>query len=145
MPDITMIETYDSAMVLDQAEGEWRQGWLKVYKRHKIVTLLDALSVGTTAVYSVSFYAAPYSEFLLLLDLTIPGVASVVIFTIELSDDNAKWYELKDTEALNIQYSNADGSLKNSISLKCIAPYMRLKAIATVAGWTVTSKGVFIS
>lgn len=145
MPEVTMIETYDSAMILDQAENEWRQGWLKVYKRHKVVTLLDAFSVSTSVVYASSFYCAPYSKFLLLLDVTIPGVASVIIFTIELSDDNAKWYELKDTEALNIQFSNADGSLKNCLSLKCIAPYMRLKAVATAGTWTVTSKGVFIS
>lgn len=145
MADVTMIETYDSAMILDQDDNVWEVGWLKVYKRHRIVKLLDALSVSTTEVKSVSFHSAPYSEFLLILDATIPGVASVIIFVIELSDDNAKWYELKDTEALNIQLSNADGNQRLCLSLKCIAPYMRLKAIATAGTWVVTSKGVFIS
>ena len=143
--DITQIETYDSAQIFNQEESVWDIGWLKVYKRHKIEEFFDALSVSTSAKYSDSFYCAPYSEFLLMLDVTIPGVASVIIFTVELSDDNARWYELKDTEALNIQFSNADGSVKNCLSLKCIAPYMRLKAVATAGTWTVTSKGVFIS
>lgn len=142
---ITLIETYDSAMILDQEENEWRQGWLRVYKRHKNVTFLGADSVTTSTIYSSSFYCAPYSEFLLLLDVTIPGVASVITFILELSDDNAKWHELKDTEALNIQFSNADGSVKNCLSLKCIAQYIRLKAVATAGTWTVTGKGVFIS
>lgn len=141
----TMIETYDSAMILDQNENEWRQGWLKVYKRHKNVTFFDVDLITTSTIYAASFYCAPYAEFLLLLDVTIPGVASVITFAIELSDDNAKWYELKDTEALNIQFSNADGSVKNCLSLKCIAPHMRLRAVATAGTWTVTGKGVFIS
>jgi len=143
--EITQIETYDSAMILDQAENEWTQGWLTVYKRHKIVTFHGALSVSTSSVSSASFYCAPYREFLLMLDVTIPGVTSVIVFTIELSDDNSKWYELKDTEALNIQLSNADGSQKICLSQKCIAPYMRLKAVASAGTWTVTSKGTFIS
>lgn len=143
--EITQIETYDSAMILDQAENEWCEGWLKVYKRHKIITFHGALAVSTSSIASASFYCAPYSEFLLMLDVTIPGVASVIVFTIELSDDNAKWYELKDTEALNIQLSNADGNQKICLSQKCVAQYIRLKAVASAGTWTVTSKGVFIS
>jgi len=145
MSDVTKIETYDSAMILDQDENVWETGWLKVYKRHKIVKLFEAFSVSTSDVKSVSFYSAPYSEFLFMLDVVIPGVASVIVFTPELSDDNANWYELKDPEALNIQLSNADGNQKLCLSLKCIAPYMRLKAIATAGAWTVTAKAVFIT
>ena len=143
--DITQIETYDSAMILDQEENEWTVGWLNVYKRHSIQKLLDALSVSTTAVYSDSFNCAPYSEFLLMADVTVPGAASILFIDVELSDDNAKWYRLEDTEVKDIQFNNADGSRKACISGKCIAPYFRLKAIASAGTWTVTGKAVFNS
>ena len=143
--EITQIETYDSARIFDQEEDEWGLGWLTVYKRHKIEELFDVVSVSTTEKVSGGFYCAPYSEFLLMLNLTIPGSASVLMFDVELSDNNVDWYELKDTEALNIQFDNADGSQKVCLSGKCIAPYMRLKAIATAGTWTVTAKAVYIS
>ena len=143
--DITQIETYDSAMILNQEEGEWEVGWLNVYKRHSIQTLLNALSVSTTAVYSDSFYCAPYSEFLLMLDLTIPGSASILFVDVELSDDNSRWYRLEDEEVNVIQFNNADGSRKVCVSGKCIAPYFRLKAIASAGTWNVTGKVVFNS
>ena len=143
--DITQIETYDSAQIFNQEEAVWDIGWLKVYKRHKIITSYDVVSVSTSEKLSDSFYCAPYSEFLLLLNLTIPGSASILVFDVELSDDNANWFKLKDEEVLNIQFSNADGNQKVCLSGKCIAPYMRLKAIATAGTWTVTAKVVYIS
>ena len=143
--DITQIETYDAAQILNQAEAVWDIGWLKVYKRHKIIESFDAVSVSTSEKVSESFYCAPYSEFLLLFNLTIPGSASVLMFDVELSDDNANWYKLKDEEVKSIVFDNADGSQKVCLSGKCIAPYMRLKAIATAGTWTVTAKVVYNS
>ena len=143
--EITQIETYDSAMILDQEENEWGVGWLKVYKRHRTEKLLDALSISTTAVYSNSFYCAPYSEFLLMMDVTVPGSASILFMDVELSDDNAKWYRLEDTEVNNIQFDNGDGSKKACISGKCIGLYLRMKALSSAGTWTVTGKAVFIS
>ena len=143
--DITQIETYDSAMILNQEENEWEVAWLKVYKRHSTQKLLDALSVSTTAVYSDSFYCAPYSEFLLMADVTVPGSASILFVDVELSDDNAKWYRLEDTEVNTIQFDNGDGSRKVCLSGKCIAQYFRLKALSSAGTWTVTGKAVFFS
>jgi len=143
--EITQIETLDTARIVDVIEGEWTLGWLKVYKRHRIIKSFDLVSVSTSEKVSDAFYCAPYSEFLLEMNLVIPGVASVLIVDVELSDDQSNWFKLRDEEVKNILFDNADGSQKVCLSGKCIAPYMRLKAIATAGTWTVSAKTIYIS
>ena len=143
--EITQIETLDTARIADIEENEWVLGWLRVFKRHKIIKSFDLVSVSTSEKVSEYFHCAPYSEFLLAMNVVIPGVASVLIVDVELSDDHSNWYKLKDDEVKNILFDNADGNQKLCISGKCIAPYMRVKAVATAGTWTVTAKTIFIS
>ncbi len=144
-PEITEIETLDTARILNQAINEWEKGWLKVYKRHKTVTFFSAQSVGTTKVTSPSFLCAPYAEFELLADIIASGAADNLTIEVETSDDNATWYKKTDIPFGSLKWEGTLGDKKESVQGKCISQYIRLTALGTGAGWTFTGKMVFIT
>jgi len=143
--EITMIETYDSAMILDQEENEWSQGWLKVYKRQRTVDLFKSESISTTEKFSSAFLSAPYEKALMEINATAAAVASTLCIDVEFSDDNSNWYENEDIESRNIQLQRGDGNRKLCVQCPVMAQYMRVKSIATAGTWTLTAKAILIT
>jgi len=143
---ITQITTHDSAMILDQAEGEYVEGWLRVYKRQVVRKLLDGVSVGATVISSDSFFSAPYFDFLILLDALAVDSGTALLLYVEVSDDGVNWYRLRDSDVDNIELSSSDGT-QQKVALRgvCLSPYIRLSALADAASWTVTAKLVLNS
>lgn len=142
---VTQIETLDTAFILNQDENEWEKGWLRVYKRHKTKTFFNVKSVGTTKVYSDSFFCAPYHEFELLTDIVASGVAGTLTIEVETSDGGGTWYKKTDVPFGSLKWEGSLGDKKESVQGKCISPYYRLSAVSSAGTWTLTGKGVFIT
>lgn len=92
MPDITMIETYDSAMILNQEENEWEEGFLKVYKRHKNIQVVNGVTytIGQYS-YTDKIYAKPYSRVGVFARKPTPSSDGLYV-RLQASQDGVNWY-----------------------------------------------------
>jgi len=143
--EITEIQTLDTARILDQEEKVWEKGWLRIYKRHKVVEFFAGESVSTTTKRSSWFSCAPYHEFQLLVDMKASGVSGNLLVEVILSDDRAKEYKLMDDQFGDLRWSGTGGDKKEAITGKCVSPYMMIRAVASAGTYVLSVKAVFVS
>ncbi len=123
----------DSIQVLDQDENEFTKCWLTSCKRVKTKKLIDAVTFNnvTASFTSAAFFCEPYTKFNLLIDLDVTNTPTDILFSIEFSDDNAKFYKYMNGPFGDLRYEDSAGDKLESILGELRASYVRLKAVAT--------------
>jgi hypothetical protein len=123
----------DSIQVLDQEDNEFTKCWLISCKRLKTKKLIDAITFNDViASYtSASFFCEPYRKFALLLNLDVTATPTDIVIRVEVSDDNAKWYQYMNGPFGDIRYEDSAGDKLEAILGELRSSYVRLRAVAT--------------
>ena len=123
----------DSIQVLDQDEQEFTKCWLTSCKRLKTKKLIDAITFNDviTSYTSASFFCEPYRKFALLLNLDVTATPTDIVIRVEISDDNAKWYQYMNGPFGDIRYEDSAGDKLEAILGELRSSHVRLKAVAT--------------
>lgn len=131
--EITEIETFSTARILDSDENEWTAGYLMVFRRLKTVEFLKSIifNNNVTTYTSPIFLSVPYSKFLLMIELEVSGSPTDILIEIEMSDGSGIWYKYMTGPFGDLRYATAGGNKKECIDGDVRAHYFRAKVTAT--------------
>jgi hypothetical protein len=123
-------EIPDQGRVYDEDLAEWDSGWQTCFKRHKVVTFLDAILFNDVIGSATSelFKCAPYRFAEICFDVVKSGEPTNVLYYIETSPDGVAWFV-----ASSSIWSGHSSTATGKISLidRIISPYFRVRADAT--------------
>ena len=141
----------ESALVYDFSEHKLITAYRKDFKRHDVVTLINAVTfnASVTSFTGYSFEVPAYYKALILINLGVTLAPTDIIISIEFSDDNINWYKYMIGPFGDLRYEDAAGAKTESLSMPVMAKYMRAKAVATgtsaTALFTLTVKAILTS
>ena len=132
----------ESAQVYDYSEHKLVTAYRKDFKRHDVITLIDAVTYNAvTTTFTGSSYEIPaYYKALILINLTVTLAPTDILISIEFSDDNINWYKYMLGPFGDLRYEDAAGNKTECLSMPLIAKYMRGKAVATGTSGTALFK-----
>ena len=119
--------------VFDERKREWIPAWLKMWKRQEFVRLIDNIvfNDALTSYTSKAVFVAPHSKFLLLIDIDVTAAPTDITLSVEFSYDSVKWYKYMAGPFGSLMYEDSAGDKLESIHGEILAPWMRVKAVAT--------------
>ncbi len=131
--------TPEYIQVLDERTRDYITAWLRAWKKQETKRLINAVTFNavTTTKTSDSIFVAPYSDFLLLINLDVTLAPTDITLSVEFSYDNINFFKYMRTPFGSLMYEDSAGDLLECIEGKILAPWMRVKAVAT--GTTATA------
>ena len=139
----------ESALVWDYRSKKWIIAFRKDYKRQEAITFIDNVTFDnvTTTKTSDEFESAPYSNFLLLVDLAVTETPTNIVIDVEFSHDRVNWFKYMNGPFGDLRWEDSAGDKMESISGAVLAPWIRIKATATgttaANKFTLTARAIF--
>lgn len=147
--ELKQIQLNETALIWDESDRGFVVGYRTDWRRQKVVTFLDKITfeVAITTYTSRQFHCAGYRDMLLLVNLDVTGAPTDIVLSVEFSDDSANWFKYMIGPFGDLRWEDGAGDKKESLNLPCLAPYVRVKGVATGTGagatFLMTVKGVF--
>ena len=138
----------ESAQIWDNSDGQFVTAYRNDFKRQKTITLLNAITfdASTTTETGILFEVPAYRRGLLLLDIDVIDTPTDIVFHLEFSADRKKWYKYMIGPFGDLRYEDAAGDKTECLDFPILAPFMRLRAVATGTGavnkFLITAKAV---
>ena len=138
----------ESAQVWDVSDHQFVTAYRTDFKRQKAITLLDAVTFNAVTTSKTGFfYEVPaYRRGLLCIDLDVTGAPTDIVFHLEFSVDQKNWYKYMIGPFGDLRYEDAAGDKTECLDFPILAPFVRLRAVATgtdaVKTFLITAKAV---
>ena len=126
--------------VFDERTREFVPAWLRTYKRQEHVNLINSVVFNDvlTSYISKSIFIAPYENGHVMIGVVVAAVPTNIEFIVEFSHDNVDFHHHMTPPFGSLFYSGVSGSKEECIDVTLMAPWMRVRAVAT--GTTAVNK-----
>jgi hypothetical protein len=123
----------ESAHIWDSSDHQFVVAYRKDFKRQKTIILIDArtFNASLTSLNGALFEVGAYAKGLLLIDLDVTGAPTDILFSLEFSADRINWYKYMIGPFGDLRYEDSAGDKTECLDFPILAPFMRLKAVAT--------------
>ncbi len=130
MPDITMIETYDSLYVFDQENNEWVKGWWNVFTI-KGKSLTKAISIATAATHVIIPAVGAKRICITSLMFTVGGEVNITLYNGDTALSGAMDFGgTSEPRGMVSNFDNRPMELSDSLAFKIV-----LSAAVQVSGF----------
>ncbi len=123
----------ESAQIWDISDGQFVTAYRTDFRRQKTIKLIDAITFNASVTSKTgSIFEVPaYRRGLLLIDLVVTSSPTDIVFNLEFSVDRINWYKYMIGPFGDLRYEDAAGDKTECLDFPILAPFMRMRAVAT--------------
>lgn len=138
----TMDIEKEATQIWDERDLKWKLAYEARFRRLETVKFIKAVLFDSTGEVFTSepFECAPHKEFLLLIDLDVTSTPTNIQIWVEFSHDFVNWFKLMNGPFGSLMYVSAQGDLKECVTGKIIAHWMRIYIVSSGCEATKTFK-----